>query len=85
MIKYVKKASTETEEQRLGCQEGKKSGKLKVESGKLNNFQFSTFNFQLNKAAFTLAKVKGMSSSPLAGEGNTFLPPDGERICVRTK
>ena len=28
--------------------ESKSSGKLKVESGKLNNFQFSTFNFQQN-------------------------------------
>ena len=28
--------------------QSKSSGKLKVESGKLNNFQFSTFNFQQN-------------------------------------
>ena len=34
------------------------SGKCKVENGKLNNFQFSTFNFQLKqKVAFTLAEV----------------------------
>ena len=33
------------------------SGKLKVENGKLNNSQLSTFNFQLPKAAFTLAEV----------------------------
>ncbi|MBO6086950.1 hypothetical protein J6P92_01210 [bacterium] len=34
------------------------SGKCKVENGKLNNFQFSIFNFQLKqKVAFTLAAV----------------------------
>ena len=34
------------------------SGKCKVEYGNLNNFQFSTFNFQLKqKVAFTLAEV----------------------------
>ena len=35
----------------------KDSGKLKVENGKLNNFQLSTFNFQLPKAVFTFAEV----------------------------
>ncbi|MBO6087685.1 UDP-N-acetylmuramoyl-tripeptide--D-alanyl-D-alanine ligase [bacterium] len=33
----------------VGCFYTKESGKWKVENGKLNNFQLSTFNFQLNK------------------------------------
>ncbi|MBO6088534.1 [FeFe] hydrogenase H-cluster maturation GTPase HydF [bacterium] len=38
------------DKRRAGGQEGRlnESGKLKVESGKLSNFQFSTLNFQLN-------------------------------------
>ncbi|MBO6088597.1 RNA methyltransferase [bacterium] len=44
------------------------SGKWKVESGKLNNFQFSTFNFQLNKIIFTtesvLKKISTTDSAP---------------------
>ena len=56
-----------------------KSGKCKIESGKLksyvNNFQFSTVNFQLKKKL----KVRGCSSvgraSALQAEGQEFESP----------
>ena len=45
------------------------SGKLKVESGKLNNFQLSTFNFQLDKIISTTPSVLKKIST-------TDTPPD---------
>ena len=46
-IKIVTLAPEMCEAKQPSSQAAKESGKLKVESGKLDNFQFSTFNFQL--------------------------------------